>query len=146
MHVSMEIDYGLQAIIALASHPKEMILSKDLAKRFDIPYNFLSLILPKFVRTGLVEFTQGPKGGYKIAKSSDQISFLEILETLEGPIELVTAKINPQSADKQKQFSQMFAVWNQVKNQMETQLSQTFISDCLIPNDSTQNQNEDSLE
>jgi Rrf2 family protein len=46
-------------------------------------------------KAGLVRSARGPKGGYRLARTADQISFGEVVRTMEGPIALVScASVN----------------------------------------------------
>ena len=60
-----------------------------------MPPKYLELIMLDLKKAGLVKSARGPKGGYKLARSSEQISFGEIVRTMEGPIALVScASVN----------------------------------------------------
>lgn len=78
MQVSRELDYGVRAMLVLAAHEKDIISKRKIAEEFCIPVNFLALILPKLVHSGLVESLPGPKGGYRIAKASNRISLFDV--------------------------------------------------------------------
>lgn len=121
MHVSKEIDYGLRAMIVIASNPEKLLSSKEISRRFGIPYNFLSLILPKLVRRGLIQSLHGPKGGYKLARPASQIVLLEIIETLNGPIELISC--NTKNACEFDAFCSLVSVWQDLKIKIETHFS-----------------------
>ena len=55
-----------------------------------VPPNYLELIMLDLKKTGLVKSARGPKGGYQLARPAEQISFGEIVRTMEGPIALVS--------------------------------------------------------
>lgn len=129
MHVSMEIDYGLRAMIVIASNPEEVLPSKEISKRFNIPYNFLSLILPKLVRNGLVTSIQGPKGGYKLGKPASEITFLEVIEALDGPINLISC--NTESSCQLDSLCTMVNVWQNLKKNIEDYFAKITIEQCV---------------
>ena len=55
--------------------------------------NELERLVKKY--PGVVKSARGPKGGYKLSRPADQISFGEIVRTMEGPIALVScASVN----------------------------------------------------
>lgn len=130
MHVSKEVDYGLRAMIVIASND-ELLNTKEISKRFRIPYNFLSLILPKLVRGGLVTSVQGPKGGYKLAKNPNEISFLDVITALEGPIHLIECN-EPGSCDLD-QFCSMVDVWGELKTYMDGYFGKITLDRCVNP-------------
>src|SRR3982750_2093129 len=60
-----------------------------------VPPKYLELIMLDLKRAGLVKSARGPKGGYHLARPADQISFGEIVRSMEGPIALVScASVN----------------------------------------------------
>lgn len=121
MHISKEIDYGLRAMIVIASSLEVLLSSKEISKRFGIPHNFLSLILPKLVRRGLIQSLHGPKGGYRLAKAASQITLLEIIETLNGPIELIAC--NTKNVCEFDRFCSLVSVWQDLKTKIESHFS-----------------------
>lgn len=129
MHVSKEVDYGLRAVIVIASNPDGHLTSKEISKRFQIPCNFLALILPKLVRAGLVVSIQGPKGGYKLAKTPREISFLQVVEALEGPLELIDC--NQPKKCVLDSFCTMAGVWQDIKNDVAKRLSAVTLDQCV---------------
>jgi Rrf2 family protein len=69
----------------LAALPEGVFLAtKDLAEFHGVPKEYLSKALQSLSQAGLVETTLGPRGGYRLAKPPSQISFLEIVEAVEG--------------------------------------------------------------
>lgn len=78
MQVSRELDYGVRAMLVLAAHEKNVLSKRKIAEEFCIPVNFLALILPKLVHSGLVESLPGPRGGYRIAKPAGRISLFDV--------------------------------------------------------------------
>ena len=84
MQVSREIDYGVRAMVVLASHEDEVLSKRRIAAAFCIPVNFLALILPKLVRAGFVESLPGPHGGYRLAKPRTKISMYDVVRSIGG--------------------------------------------------------------
>ncbi len=54
-----------------------------------IPPKYLELIMLDLKKAGLVKSIRGPKGGYRLSRTPDEISFGEIVRAMEGPIALV---------------------------------------------------------
>jgi Rrf2 family protein len=89
--ISTKGDYGMRAAIDLARNYDfgEPVQVKDIADRQDIPKDYLSLIMVDLRKGGVVESVRGPRGGYRLSRSPANISMGEILEILEGPIQLL---------------------------------------------------------
>jgi len=69
----------------LASAPEGKLLSsKALADFHGVPKEYLAKCLQMLSQAGLVKTTTGPRGGYSLAKSPSEISFLDVVEAIEG--------------------------------------------------------------
>ena len=89
LRISRKIDYGLRAMIYLASvAPHAVVPFREIARQMDVPEDFLAKILKTLVDAGLVRSTRGPHGGYALARSPLEISFLEVIEAVEGMVAL----------------------------------------------------------
>ncbi len=87
LRISRKIDYGLRAMIYLASLPLGAVVPfREIARQMMIPEDFLAKILKTLVDHGLVRSARGPHGGYTLAIPADEISFLHVIESVEGPI------------------------------------------------------------
>jgi Rrf2 family protein len=89
LRISRKIDYGLRAMIYLASIPQDSVVPfREIARQMDVPEDFLAKILKTLVDQGLVRSTRGPHGGYALARTPSDISFLDVIEAVEGPVAL----------------------------------------------------------
>jgi Rrf2 family protein len=60
--------------------------AKDIADAYRIPVPLLSKILQKLVKSGLLISEQGTNGGYRLARDPHEITALEVIRTIDGPI------------------------------------------------------------
>jgi Rrf2 family protein len=80
-----QVEWALHCVTVLASAPKDKLLSaKALSEFHGVPKEYLSKCLQQLSQAGLVTTTTGPRGGYALAKSPHQISFLDVVEAVEG--------------------------------------------------------------
>lgn len=80
-----QVEWALHCCTVLASlEPGQYLATKDLAEFHGIPKEYLSKALQALSTAKIVEATLGPTGGYRLAKSPDKITFLEIVEAVEG--------------------------------------------------------------
>jgi Rrf2 family protein len=89
LKLTKKADYGLIALrhLALAAHrPKGSASAKDIAEAYGIPLPLLSKVLQKLARAGLLASEQGTNGGYRLARDAGDISALEAIRTIDGPI------------------------------------------------------------
>ena len=87
LQISRKIEYGLRAMLCLASMPAgEAVPFREVARRMEVPEDFLAKIFKTLVERGLVTSTRGARGGYCLARPSGEISFLDVIEAVEGPV------------------------------------------------------------
>jgi Rrf2 family protein len=89
LRISRKIDYGLRAMIYLVSvAPETVVPFREIARQMDVPEDFLAKILKTLVDAGLVRSSRGPHGGYSLARTATDVSFLDVIEAVEGPVAL----------------------------------------------------------
>jgi len=131
MLLSTKGDYGVRALIDLAKHVGEGPVQRaEIARRRQIPESYLDHLLAQLRRDGYLRSTRGPGGGHELAKASDEITLLEVLESLEGslvPIECVNEE--PGSAAGALCGQQW--VWQDIYTLMLERLGGTTIADLV---------------
>ncbi len=77
-------------MVELASHYGEgPIELKEIAKRENISLKYLEQVINPLRADGLVKAIRGAKGGYSLAKPPSEICLYDVIETLEGPLNLL---------------------------------------------------------
>jgi Rrf2 family protein len=85
MILGNQVEWGLHCMSVLAGMPPEAsIPAKVLAEFHGVPKEYLSKCLQSLSNAGLVTTTLGPRGGYRLARSASSITFLDIVEAIEG--------------------------------------------------------------
>lgn len=82
-HITSSVEYGLHCLLWLA-HSDVPLSSRDLADLQGISPTFLAKIFAKLEKAGIVDATEGVRGGYLLARKPADISFLQILDAIEG--------------------------------------------------------------
>lgn len=95
MRISRKTDYGVRVLIALARNGEGPISAKDLSAQMNIPYRFLEQVIRSLKQSGYIKSFRGFKGGYQLSKKASEITLLEVVESVHGPIELVPCLENP---------------------------------------------------
>jgi Rrf2 family protein len=131
LRISRKIDYGLRAMIYLASIATESVVPfREIARQMDVPEDFLAKILKTLVDQGLVQSTRGPHGGYALAKAPNEISFLEVIEAVEGPVALnVCLDDGEGDACRHSSACTMVSIWKAGQDRMLDVYRQAKISD-----------------
>jgi Rrf2 family cysteine metabolism transcriptional repressor len=90
MKISTKIRYGARAMLELASHYGEgPIELKEIARKENISLKYLEQVINPLRASGLVKSIRGSKGGYSLAKPPSEICLYDVVETLEGPLNLL---------------------------------------------------------
>lgn len=132
LELSRKSDYALRAVIYLARIPSDRFgRVSEIAKAKDIPQAFLAQILPLLANHGLVKSQQGAHGGYALARAPETISFLEIIESVEGPMRLNKCVEGEHDDCSILDNCEMQHVWNQAQTQMVDFLRGVTMADML---------------
>jgi Rrf2 family protein len=86
LKLTKKADYGLIALKHLAVHGPESSSAKEIAETYGIPLPLLSKILQKLAKNGFLQSEHGTNGGYKLARDARDITALEVIRTIDGPI------------------------------------------------------------
>src|SRR5262249_36791229 len=98
LKLTKKADYGLIALCHLSRQAAASATratpfggtasAKDIAELYKIPLPLLSKFLQALVRTGRLASEQGASGGYRLARAAHDITTLEVIRTIDGPISL----------------------------------------------------------
>ncbi len=88
MNISGKCDYACRAMLELAVRWETgtPVASQTIAEQRSIPEKYLTHILLQLKRSNLVHSTRGAQGGYTLARLPVNITLLDIIEAIEGPI------------------------------------------------------------
>jgi Rrf2 family protein len=87
MKLSRTATYAVQATMLLAKENSQALVKcRHLAKMGELPSRFLLQILRKLVNHGVLQSVRGIGGGYRLDRPADQISLLEVIEAIDGPL------------------------------------------------------------
>ncbi len=87
MKINRSTEYGLVAVGYIAQHCKDGLLSAErVSKEYDIPLAYLLKILLQLVRVNVLKSKRGPHGGFSLARPAEEITMLEIIEAVDGPV------------------------------------------------------------
>lgn len=87
MRLTAKSEYGVLALIDLACHGGEgPVSAREISERRQIPGKFLEQLLVALRRAGIVTAIRGARGGFVLARDPSQISILDIVEALDGPL------------------------------------------------------------
>jgi Rrf2 family transcriptional regulator, cysteine metabolism repressor len=87
MKLSQTVSYAVRATLQLAQCESSVpVPCRKLATEGEMPERFLLQILRVLVTHGILKSTRGVDGGYALTKPAEQISLLEVIEAIDGPL------------------------------------------------------------
>jgi Rrf2 family transcriptional regulator, cysteine metabolism repressor len=84
--ITSKSPYALRALAELGRSGDGPIPIGELARRRDIPVQFLEQLFAVLRRAGVLRSQRGVKGGYSFARPPHEITVLEVVELLDGPL------------------------------------------------------------
>ncbi len=82
-------EYAVRMMVFLANRPeKTRVPAKEIAAAQDIPQRFLRTIISQFAKLGFINAFKGNGGGIELANGAGELTLLQIIEAVEGPIYL----------------------------------------------------------
>ena len=94
LSISTKTQYGLIALLELTeNYGKNLVQISDIVRRRNVPKNYLEQILNRMQKTGIVKSVRGNKGGYELGAHPDDITLKQIVESLEGVLDLHNNKV-----------------------------------------------------
>jgi FeS assembly SUF system regulator len=101
LKLSKKADYALIAVRHLATHHAERSLSaSDIAEIYCISAPLLAKVMQRLARHGVVTARHGASGGYQLARHPSEISALEVISAVDGPLMITSCVTSHGSCDQ----------------------------------------------
>ncbi len=131
MHVPVQVDYGVRALVDLASHGGEAsVRASDIARRQTIPEPYLARVLNALQHRGFTKSQRGPHGGHSLAKEPSEITMGQVLDNLGGSQPMVTCLDDAGNCVQSHDCGQR-GVWREAELAMWQVLNSTTIADLV---------------
>ena len=131
MLVPMKVDYGVRALVYLAQHNSDQFIStSEIARAQHIPEPYLLRICSELQKSGLIDSRRGPQRGHKLAKSSDDISVSDVVNSVEYSLAPVDCVEEPEGCRLSGACSQR-ELWSDVEKMLLEHLSKVRIGELL---------------
>ena len=103
---------------------------REIAKRQSMSEKYLESLFAILKSTGIIGSRRGAKGGYYLIKSPGEITALEVINAIEGPVSVVDCCISEQFCDR-IDSCKTIRLWKKVNRQVLNELKKTFIQDLM---------------
>ena len=131
MKISTKGRYGLRILIDLAMHdPSKPRLLRDIAQSQQISEKYISRLVLDLRRAKLIRSVRGINGGFHLVKPPEEITLLEILETMEGPISVVECVRSPEKCSR-RTLCPARDIWSKLNDGIRELTQQITLDDIL---------------
>jgi Rrf2 family protein len=129
MQITRQADYAVRAIYYLATIGQENRAStSQIAKQQHIPPSFLAKIISQLSVAGLLHTSRGARGGVSLARNPKDITMLDVIESIDGPILLNECVEDSHNCNHSKDCP-MRDMWVDIQGDVVTRLKNTTFSD-----------------
>jgi Rrf2 family transcriptional regulator, iron-sulfur cluster assembly transcription factor len=127
-------EYGIRGVLYLAQqNDGKVSMLSAIATAQDVPPRFLAKIFQALAKAGVVKSHRGAKGGFSLARSASEISIKDVIEAVEGPINLNVCLIAQGECDRDTTCT-MHAVWEEAQEKMMGVLAKANFADLAKTN------------
>ena len=94
-------DYAIRSMVYLAScNGKEAVSAKTIAESEGVPYQLACKLMQQLKKAKLIKSSMGAKGGFQLNRRPSRISLMEIIEIIQGPLELNRCLLNLKACER----------------------------------------------
>jgi Rrf2 family protein len=135
--ISSKSEYGLRALVDIArnsgNNGSKPVTRTDISGRQHIPLPYLTQVLRMLVGGGLLVSNRGPSGGYKLARTPEKITILDVVTVLQGPVSPAGCAGSRLEEDGCEHFSScgLAGVWSDLKSANEEVLRHTTLGSIM---------------
>lgn len=131
MKISTRGRYGLRILLDLALFDSEKPrLIRDIAQSQKISEKYVSRLIIDLRRAGMVRSIRGAKGGFKIFKKPAEITLLDVVEVMEGPLSIVGCVALPEKCTSSTLCSTR-QLWDKVNSDIRESLRKFTLQDVM---------------
>lgn len=131
MKLSTRSRYGTRMMLDLAQHYGESpVQIGEIARRQDISVKYLEQLIIPLKKANYIKSVRGPKGGHELARPPEEITVGEIVELLEGGINLADCIENPDTCERSETCLTR-GIWETATKAMSQELNSITLSDMV---------------
>jgi len=132
LRVTKLTDYATVVLTALAARPEAVASAAELAEQSGLEMPTVAKLLKPLAQAGLVEGFRGANGGYRLARPAAEISLVEIVEAMEGPLGMTECSVHA-GACGIEQSCGVRANWRRINDVVADALRAVTLAQMLAP-------------
>ncbi len=133
MQITRQADYAVRAVLYLARQNDDRVATSTIAEEQKIPPSFLAKIISQLSIAGLLHTSRGARGGVTLARASKDITMLEVVEAIDGPIQLNECVDNAGACSFTSDCP-MRPIWCDAQEELVSRLKHTNFADMTSKN------------
>ncbi len=126
-------DYAVVILAQMTLDPAKLVTASQLAEETAVPAPTVAKVLKELVREGVLISHRGVKGGYVLACKPEDITVLQIIRALEGPVALTSCVDGSQHDCDVESLCPMRGNWEQVNTAVRSALGSVTLADMAVP-------------
>ncbi|MCG8338736.1 MAG: Rrf2 family transcriptional regulator [Proteobacteria bacterium] len=131
MKLSSKCRYGIRAVIEIArNYQQRPTKRKEIAASQNLDDSYLENILIDLKNKNIVSALRGAKGGFVLKRAPEEITLLNVIESLQGDLSPAECLSTPAVCDRVENCVTR-PVWQKMKNAQEDVLKNVTIKDLL---------------
>lgn len=125
MQITRQADYAVRAVMYLAKlEPDQRTATSKVAQAQRIPPSFLAKIISQLSIAGLLQTSRGARGGVNLARGPKEVTLLEVIEAIDGPI-LLNECVSENSTCTRYDDCPLRPVWCDAQEELISRLKNT---------------------
>ena len=131
MKISTKGRYGLRILLDLAIHQSEKPrLIRDIAKSQQISEKYINRLVIALRKAGMIRSVRGVNGGFHIAMKPEDITLLDVIEVMEGPLSIVDCVKTPRRCAMHENCAPR-EIWCTLNEDIRNLMRRTTLADIL---------------
>jgi len=134
MQITRQADYAIRAVMYLSKlGANQRAATSQVAKEQSIPPSFLAKIISQLSIAGLLHTSRGARGGVMLARPPQEISLLDVVEAIDGPISLNEC-VGAEGTCTFGEKCELHDVWCEAQEELVKRLKTTNFAQFASPN------------
>jgi FeS assembly SUF system regulator len=125
-------DYAVVVLAQMAREPERLVTAPQLAQDSAVPMPTVAKVLKDLAREGVLESERGAHGGYRLARPPAEITVLQIIRALEGPVSLTACVDGTEGNCDVEALCPMRGNWDRVNRAIRTALEGVSLAEMAI--------------
>ncbi len=126
-------DYAVVVLTQMVREPDKQVTAPQLSEESSVPAPTVAKVLKALAKEGVLASQRGVHGGYRLARPAGDISMLEVIRALEGPVSLTACVDGAEGDCDVESLCPVRGNWDRVNTAIRGALADVTLEDMAIP-------------